>query len=99
MGNSKRKTGSPEKLKGRGRLVPTMATGLEYQVDYEIHFPVPDQKLGRKLTPNHASSSKCRVRSAHDHRIPDGPYFLHVDVGQIHQLKSIDGRWHYLATR
>jgi hypothetical protein len=88
-----------EKLKGRGRLVPTLATGVEYQVDYEIHFPILDRQPGKRLPPNHMGSSKCRVRSTHNHSIPDGPYFLHVDVGQIHQLKSIAGKWHYLATR
>jgi hypothetical protein len=87
-----------EKLKGRGRLVPTLATGIEYQVDYEIHFPIFDREPGRRRTPNHIHSSKCRVRSAHRHRIPDGHYFLHINVGQIHQLKSISGTWHYLAT-
>lgn len=88
-----------EKLKGRGRLVPTLVTGVEYQVNYEIHFPILDREPGRRVTPNHKSAAKCRVQSAHNHLIPDGRYFLHVDVGQIHQLKSIDGKWHYLATR
>ena len=88
-----------EKLKGRGRLVPTLATGLEYQVNYEIHFPILERGPMRRLTPNHMCSSKCLVRSAYHHRIPDGPYFLHIDVGQVHQVKSIDGKWHYLATR
>jgi hypothetical protein len=89
----------PEKLKGRGRLVPTPTTGVEYQVDYEIHFPIADRLPGRRMTPNHTCSSKCRVRSAHNHLIPDGRYFLHVDVGQVHQLKFSEGKWHYLATR
>ncbi|HVB58147.1 MAG TPA: hypothetical protein VNE63_17205 [Candidatus Acidoferrales bacterium] len=88
-----------EKLKGRGRLVPTLATGVEYQVVYEIYFPILDRVPGRRLTPHHTCPTKCRVQSAHNHLIPDGRYFLHIDVGQIHQLKSIDGKWHYLATR
>lgn len=88
-----------DKLKGRGYLVPTPTTGIEYQVKYEIHFPVPDRQPGRRLTPNHICSAKCRVQSAHRHMIPDGRYFLHVDVGQIHQLQSLNGKWHYLATR
>jgi hypothetical protein len=81
-----------EKLKGRGRLVPTLATGLEYQVNYEIHFPILEREPMRRLTPNHMCSSRCFVRSAHHHRIPDGPYFLHVDVGQVHQVQSIAGK-------
>ncbi len=88
-----------EKLKGRGWLVPTLPTGVEYQVDYEIHFAILDSQPGRRLTPNHTCATKCRIHSAHHHLIPDGRYFLHVDVGQIHQLKSIDRKWHYLATR
>jgi hypothetical protein len=88
-----------EKLKGRGWLVPTLMTGVEYQVNYEIHFSILEPQRGRRLTPNHADATKCCVQSAHQHRIPDGRYFLHVDVGQIHQLSSIDQEWHYLATR
>jgi hypothetical protein len=30
-------------------------------------------------------------------RIPDGNYFLYTDEGKVLQLRSIDGRWHYLA--
>ncbi len=88
-----------EKLKGRGRLVPTPTRGVEYQVDYEIHFRILDRPPGRRSTPNHTNSTKCRVQSAYRHLIPDGCYFLHIDGGQVHQLKSIDGEWHYLATR
>src|SRR5690242_10722290 len=93
---ARRKNMGLEKLKGRGRLVPTLATGLEYQVNYEIHFPILEREPMRQLTPNHMCSSKCFVRSACHHRIPDGPYFLHINVGQVHQVKSIDGKWHYL---
>ncbi len=46
-----------EKLKGRGRLVPTLATGLEYQVNYEIHFPILEREPLRRLTRNHMCSS------------------------------------------
>jgi hypothetical protein len=88
-----------ERLKGRGHLVPTMTTGIEYQVHYEIHFPVVEERPGRHMTPNHTSASKCCVQSSHRHLIPDGHYFLHADVGQIHQLKFINRKWHYLATR
>ncbi len=88
-----------DKLKGRGRLVPTPTTGIEYQVDYEIHFSIPERLPGRHMTPNHTCATKCRVQSAHQHLIPDGRYFLHADVGQIHQIKSVDREWHYLATR
>ena len=88
-----------DKMKGRGQLVPTLATGIEYQVDYEIHFPILEREPGRHPTPNHTCATKCRVQSAHDHMIPDGRYFLHVGEGQIHQVMSAGCRWHYLATR
>jgi len=88
-----------ERLKGRGRLVPTPTTGVEYQVDYEIHFPIGQPQPGKRRPPNHICATKCRVQSAHDHLIPDGRYFLHADLGQIHQLKSSDRKWHYRATR
>jgi len=88
-----------EKLKGPGQLVPILATRIGYQVDYEIHFPIFEREPGRHPTPNHPCASKCRVRSAHDHMIPDGRYFVHVGVGQIHQVKSIGQKVHYFATR
>ena len=88
-----------ERLKGRGRLVPTPTTGLKYQVDYEIHLSVSQSKPGKRRPPNNSGATKCRVQSAHNHLIPDGRYFLHADLGQIHQLKSADRKWHYLATR
>jgi hypothetical protein len=37
------------------------------------------------------------LRAAHHHPIPDGSYFLHADDGRVHQLKSVDGQWQYLA--
>ena len=88
-----------EKRKHRGRLVPILAAGIEYPVNYEIYFPILDQKPARILTPNHTCATKCRMQSAHHHLIPDGRYFLQAGVDQIHQLKSIDRKWHYLATR
>ena len=88
-----------EKLKGRGRLVPTLATGIEYQVNYEIYFPILDREPGRSLTPHHTCATKCRVQSPYNHLIPDGRYFLDAGVDQIHQLKSINRKWQYLATR
>jgi hypothetical protein len=88
-----------ERLHGRGRLVPTLPTGLEYQVAFEIDFPPMYQQPGRRLPPNHRDATRCCVTSSCHHLIPNGRYFLHVDVGQIHQLESVDRKWHYLATR
>jgi hypothetical protein len=83
-----------ENIKGRGKLVPTRATGVEYQVDYELRFTTVGSPPATRTR-----CSKCSVRSAHAHTIPDGHYFLQAEAGQIHQLKLVDGKWHYLATR
>jgi hypothetical protein len=39
----------------------------------------------------------CSVHCSHAGRLPDGSYFLYTDEGIVHQLKSVDGKWHYLA--
>ena len=41
--------------------------------------------------------TKCSVHFADAGRVPDGSYFLYTDDGKVHQLKSIDGKWHCLA--
>jgi hypothetical protein len=87
----------PVKTKSRGRLVPTQATGMEYQVEYGIHFAVEVRQHGRSsMSPAQIRWTRCSVRSAHSHLIPQGSYFLHTDDGKIHQLKFTAGEWHYL---
>ena len=34
------------------------------------------------------------VRLENVGRIPDGNYFLYTDEGKVHQLRSINGKWH-----
>jgi len=41
--------------------------------------------------------TKCSVRFSHAGLFPDGSYFLYTDEGKVLQLKSIDGKWHFLA--
>jgi hypothetical protein len=41
--------------------------------------------------------TECSVHFSHDGPFPDGSYFLYTDEGKVHQLKSIDGKWHCLA--
>lgn len=90
---------SLETQKGRGRLVPALPTGIAYQVDYGIQFTPEIRRHGRSS--QQAASTrwtKCSVRSAHVQAIPSGKYFLYTEEGKIYQVKSVDGKWHYLAT-
>jgi hypothetical protein len=85
-----------DKETGRGRLVPTRPTGVQYQVEYSIKRPTEVRQHGR--APAVATRwTKCSVRSSHAHFIPDGTYFLHTDDGRVHQLKSHSGEWEFLA--
>ena len=84
-----------EKVKGRGRLVPAQATGVEYKVEFGIDMVPETSQYGRGLKPTRWA--KCSVRSAHAQVFPDGTYFLHADDGRVHQLKAIGGKWHCLA--
>jgi hypothetical protein len=86
---------SPKKLQGRGRLVPMRATGIAYQVRYGIPVMPDSAQQGRGLRPMQWTT--CSVRCAQAGRLPDGSYFLYTDEGKVHQLKSIDGKWHLLA--
>jgi hypothetical protein len=86
---------SKKNLNGSGRLVPTRPTGVEYKVHYGIHLVAELRQHGRGLRPTRWE--KCSLRSASAQRIPDGSYFLHADDGRVHQLKSVDGQWQYLA--
>jgi hypothetical protein len=41
--------------------------------------------------------AKCSIDFEKAGQVPDGSYFLYTDEGKVHQLKSTDGKWHYLA--
>lgn len=85
---------SLKKQEGRGRLVPTRQTGIAYDVRFGIHL-VDAQEHGRGV--RSAQWAKCSVRFADGRRLPDGSYFLYTEEGKVHQLKSTDGKWQYLA--
>ena len=82
-------------IKGRGRLVPTRTTGITYEVSFGIPVIEETPKHGRGMRP--ARWTKCSVQFAHAGAIPDGSYFLYTDEGKVHQLKSIENEWHFLA--
>jgi len=84
-----------EELKGRGRLVPAQATGIEYPVEFGIKTPPAAPHYGRVSQPT--QWAKCVVRPDQKRAFPDGHYFLHTDEGRVHQLKVIGGVWHCLA--
>ncbi len=82
-------------LSETGRLVPTQPTGIEYKVRHGINAVVEKRQHGKGMRPTRWV--KCTLRPEHVQRIPEGSYFLHSDDGRIHQLRSIDGEWHYLS--
>jgi hypothetical protein len=84
-----------KKTKGRGRLVPTRPTGIAYHVRYEI--PVAGDPFQHGKPARAMKWTNCSVRLSPAGRVPDGVYFLYADEGKVHQLRSIDGKWHCLA--
>ncbi|MGH9717160.1 MAG: hypothetical protein ACRD4R_10600 [Candidatus Acidiferrales bacterium] len=84
-----------EFLHGRGRLVPALATGIEYPVEFGIKSPPAAPRHGRASIPTRWA--KCRIRPAQKRIFPDGFYFLRTEEGRVHQLKVIGGVWHCLA--
>lgn len=90
-------TAGGSKETGKGRLVPTRPTGVQYQVEYTILLPVEVRQHGRAPAAVSTKWSRCSVRSSHAHYIPDGTYFLHADDGRVHQLKSTHGEWEFLC--
>jgi hypothetical protein len=86
-----------EKLKSRGRLVPTQPTGVQYQVEYVIKITTEVRQHGRSSTTTTRTRwAKCSVKSPSAHMIPDGTYFLHSEDGRVLQLKSTGGQWQFL---
>lgn len=89
---------SSEKIKGTGRLVPTRPTGVEYKVEFKMRITIGERVHGRTAAPATSNQwTECSVRSPHAHRIPDGEYFLHPDEGKVTQMKSVAGKWQFLA--
>ena len=87
-----------EQLKGNGRLVPTRLTGVEYKVKYGIELSEEAREHGGGWGAARGGRwTRCSVRAAHHHPIPDGSYFLHADDGRVHQLRAVNGEWSYLA--
>ena len=69
--------------------------GIAFQVRYGINKPGDVFQHGRGVRP--MQWTKCSVHLPDDGQLPDGSYFLYTDDGKVHQLKSIDGKWHCLA--
>jgi hypothetical protein len=82
------------KLKGRGRVVPSRATGIAYPVRYGIRIVEDPGPQGKGTRP--AKWTKCSVQLQGSGRVPDGEYYLYTEEGRVHQLKSIEGKWQYL---
>ena len=88
-------TSSTHELSGRGRLVPSIATGIEYQVEFGLNSPPAAPQHGRAAKPTRWA--KCRIHSLQNRTFLDGFYFLRTEEGRVHQLKVIGGIWHCLA--
>jgi len=86
---------STHELSGRGRLVPAIATGIEYPVEFGLNSPPVAPQHGRAAKPTRWA--KCRIQSLQDRTFLDGFYFLRTEEGRVHQLKVINGVWHCLA--
>jgi len=84
-----------KKRTGRGRLVPTIPTGVEYRVNFGIMLVPEKMQHGRGMRPTRWA--KCSVKSEAARRIPTGEYFLHADEGGVFQLKYNGNSWQYLA--
>jgi hypothetical protein len=82
-------------LQKRGRLVPMRPTGIGYQVRHGIEFARQVPSYKKRLHSTRWTS--CSVRLLDAGSIPNGTYFLYTDEGKVLQLRSIDGKWQYLA--
>ncbi len=88
-------TSSTHELSGRGRLVPAIATGIEYPVEFGLNSPPASPQRGRAAKPTRWA--KCSIHSPQNRTFLDGFYFLRTEEGRVHQLKVIHGVWHCLA--
>ena len=93
--SEKRVTSSTHELSGQGRLVPAIATGIEYLVEFGLHSPPVAPQHGRAAKPTRWA--KCSIHSLQNRTFLDGFYFLRTEEGRVHQLKVINGVWHSLA--
>ena len=84
-----------DRIEGKGRLVPALATGVEYKVEFGIDSPPAPLKFGGGQ--RSATWTTCFIRPAHARVIPDGSYFLHAEDGRVHQLRAVGGKWRCLA--
>jgi hypothetical protein len=75
--------------------VPTQATGVTYHVQYRLPVVGEPAQHGRARQP--VQWTKCHVSFSHGGHFPDGHYFLYTDEGKVHQLRSVNGKWHCLA--
>jgi hypothetical protein len=69
--------------------------GIAFRVRYGIDKPGDVFQHGRGVRP--MQWTKCSVHLPDDGQLPNGSYFLYTDDGKVHQLKTIDGKWHCLA--
>jgi hypothetical protein len=83
------------RLDGRGRLVPAQLTGIVYQVHHGIQLAKETPQYNRGW--QSAEWAKCSIRLVRAGYIPNGIYFLYTEEGRVHQLRFVDGKWHYLA--
>ena len=86
---------SRKTLEGRGRLVPNRVTGIAYQVRHGIHIVEDVSKHGKGM--RQARWAECSIDLGDSGQVPDGSYFLYTDEGKVHQVRSVDGKWYYLA--
>lgn len=86
---------STHELSGHGRLVPAIATGIEYPVEFGLKSPPAAPQHGRAAKPTRWT--KCSIHSLQSRTFLDGFYFLRTEEGRVHQLKVINGVWHCLA--
>jgi len=77
--------------------VPTRLSGVAYQVRYGIHVVGEAFSTGEESASN-AMGPSVQCISLMPDEFPGGSYFLYyTDNGKVHQLKSIEGKWHCLA--
>jgi len=76
--------------------VPAQLTGVAYQVNFGTHKP-EDTEAAQGRGVGRAQWAKCSVQPISTARVPDGRYFLYTEDGKVRQLKSVDGKWQYLA--
>jgi hypothetical protein len=75
--------------------VPTRPTGIAYRVRHGIEHVGDVPSYSRRMDPTRWTT--CSVRLVEGGTIPNGSYFLYTDEGKVLQLRSIEGKWQYLA--